>query len=155
MGPSPAIEPDPIWILVSRHFDKPGTDEFIGLQAYEDAPLVSSSSLRPLPSVRNVVSLASCVELILRWHRQATNLSNGTNILVSQSVLARLGDIWSLKTTTLQLMYQPERPQARVKVLLNRQGISQELRFTMSIYSDRPLLVVDGSPGLPFSEKVG
>lgn len=57
MGPSPSLEPDPIWILVSRHFDKPVTDEFLGLHAYEDAPLVASRSLRPLPMVSTRVSL--------------------------------------------------------------------------------------------------
>lgn len=54
----------------------------------------------------------------------------------------------------VQLKYQPERPQARVKVLLVRQGISQELRFSVGMYSDCPMRVADGSPGLPFSEKV-
>lgn len=113
MGPSPSLEPDPIWILVSRHFDKPGTNEYLGLHAYEDAPLAGSRSLRPLPT--------------------AANLSNGTHIL---------------------LKYQPERPQARVKVLLVRQGVSQELRFSVSMYSNGPMRVADGSPGLPFSEKI-
>lgn len=70
MGPSPSLEPDPIWILVSRHFDKPGTNEYLGLHAYEDAPLGGSRSLRPLPTVSNRVSLpGSCIALSLFGHR--------------------------------------------------------------------------------------